>query len=45
MPLDPHPPNVVSKARSKESLSQSMRKKEQIMILGCANAIGQSIPP
>ena len=45
MPLDPRPPNVVAKCGQKKVRLRVSGKKEQITVLGCANAIGQVIPP
>ena len=45
MPLDPRSPNVVAKRGKKKVRHRVSGKKEQIMVLGCANAIGQVIPP
>jgi len=40
MPLDPRPPNIIEKGKL-----QAVRQKEQITVIGCGNAIGQSISP
>ena len=40
IPLDPHPPNVIAKRGQKKVRYRESGKKEQITILGCANAIG-----
>ena len=45
MPLDPRPPNAVAKRGQKKVRHSVSGKKEQITVLGCANAIGQVIPP
>ena len=45
MPLDPRGPNVVAKAGQKKIRYRQSGKKEQITIIGCGNAVGQSIPP
>ena len=45
MPLDARPPNVVAKRRQKKVRYQQSGKKEQITVIGCANAVGQSISP
>lgn len=45
MPLDPRPPNIVVKCGQKKVRYRVSGKKEQITALGCANAVGQSIPP
>ena len=45
MPLDPRAPNVVAKAGQKKIRYRQSGKKEQITIIGCGNAVGQSIPP
>jgi len=42
MPLNPRPLNII--AKSEVNYRQS-GKKEQITVIGCGNAIGQSIPP
>ena len=41
MPLDPRPPYIIAK-RGQKIVSG---KKDQITIIGCANAIGPAIPP
>ena len=45
IPLDPRPPNIVTKCGQKKVCYRVSGKKEQITVLGCANAIGQAIPP
>ncbi len=45
MPLDPRPPNIIAKQGQKKVRYRVSGKKEQITVLGCANAIGQAIPP
>ena len=45
MPLDPRPPNIVAKRGQKKVRHRVSGNKEQITVLGCANAIGQAIPP
>ena len=45
MPLDPRPPNVIPKRGQKKVRYRVSEKKKQITILGCANALGQAIPP
>ncbi len=45
MPLDPRPPNIVAKRGQKKVRQRVSEKKEKITVLGCANAIRQSIPP
>ena len=45
MPLDPRPPKVVTKRGQKNICYRVSGKKEQIAVLGCISAIGQSIPP
>ena len=45
MPLDHRPPNVVAKRGQKKVRYRVAGKKEQITILGCANAAGQALPP
>ena len=45
MPLDARPPNVVAKRGQKKVRYRQSGKKEQISVIGCANAVGQSIPP
>ena len=45
MPLDPRPPNIVAKSVQKKVNYKQSGKKEQIAVIGCGNAIGQSIPP
>ena len=45
MPLNPHLPNVVAQKGQKKVHYRVSGKKEQITVLGCVNAIGQSIPP
>ncbi len=38
MPLDHHPPNVIAKRGQKKIRYRVAGKKEQITVLGCANA-------
>lgn len=45
MPLDPRPPNIIAKRGQKKVRYRVSGKKEQITVIGCVNAIGQSIPP
>ena len=40
MPLDPCPPNVVTRHGLKKVCYRSSGKKEQITIIGCVNAVG-----
>ena len=44
MPLDQRPPNVIARCGEKKVRYRVAGKKEQITIVGCVNAIGQSIP-
>ena len=45
MPLDHRPPNVIARRGQKKVRYRVAGKKEQITVIGCVNAIGQSIPP
>ena len=45
IPLDPRTPKIVTKRGEKKVRYRVSGKKEQITVLGCVNAIGQSIPP
>ena len=45
IPLDPRPPNIVVKCGQKKVRYRVSGKKEQVSVLGCANAVGQAIPP
>ena len=45
VPLDPKPPKVITKKGSKNVRYQVYGRKGQVTIVGCANAIGQAIPP
>ena len=45
MPLDPRPPNIIAKSGQKKANYHQSGKKEQITVIGCGNAAGQSIPP
>ena len=45
MPLDPRPPNIIAKSGQKKVNYRQSEKKEQITVIGCGNAAGQSIPP
>ncbi len=45
IPLDPRPPNVIAKCGQKKVRYRVSGKKEQITVIGCINAIGQSLPP
>lgn len=45
VPLDPRPPNIVTKRGQKRVRYRVSGKKEQIAVIGCVKAIGNSIPP
>ena len=45
VPLEPRPPKVVAAKGQKKVRYQTSGKKEQITVVGCASATGQSIPP
>ena len=45
VPLDPKPPKVVACKGQKKVRYRTSGKKNQITVLGCANAVGQSQPP
>ena len=45
MPLDARLPNVVAKRGQIKVRYRQSGKKEQISVIGCANAVGQSILP
>ncbi len=45
MPLDPKPPKVVTRRGQKKVRYRTSGKKGQITVLGCINAIGNTIPP
>jgi len=45
MPLDPGPPNIIAESGQKKVNYRQSGKKEQITVIGCGNAIGQSITP
>lgn len=45
IPLDPRPPNIVTRRGQKKVRYRVSGKKEQITVIGCVNAIGNSIPP
>ena len=45
IPLDPRPPNIIVKRGQKKVRYRQSGKKEQISVIGCGNAAGQSIPP
>ena len=45
MPLDHRPPSVIAKRGQKKVRSRVSGRKEQITVIGCGNAVGQSIPP
>lgn len=40
IPLDPHPPNIVTRRGQKKVRYRVSGKKEQITVIGCVNAIG-----
>ncbi len=44
IPLDPRPPNVIAKCGQKKVRYRVSGKKEQIIVIWCINAIGQSLP-
>lgn len=45
IPVDPRCPNVIAKRGQKKVRYRVSGKKEQITIIACINAVGQSIPP
>ena len=45
IPLDLRPTNDIAKRGQKKECYRVSGKKEQITMLGCANAIGQAFPP
>ena len=45
VPLDPKPPKIVARKGQKKVRYRTSGKKNQITVLGCANAVGQSQPP
>ena len=45
MPLSPRTSNIVAKLGQKKVRYRTSGKKEQIAIIACANAAGQTIPP
>ena len=45
VPLDSHPPNVIAKRVQKNVRYRTASNKDQITVIGCANAAGQSVPP
>ena len=45
MPLDPRPPKVVAPKGQKKVRYRCSGQKSQITIIGCGNAIGQTVPP
>ena len=45
MPLCPHTPNIVTQNGQKKVCYRTSGKKEQIIIIECANAADQAIPP
>ena len=45
VPLDPKPPKIVARKGQKKVRHRTSGKKNQITVLGCANAVGQSQPP
>ena len=45
VPLEPHPPKVIAAKGQKKVCYQTSGKKEQITVVGCASATGQSVPP
>lgn len=45
IPLDPRAPNIIVKRGQKKVRYRQSGKKEQISVIGCGNAAGQSIPP
>ena len=44
MPLDPRLPNAVAR-KGQKKVYYRVSGKDQITVLGCVNAVGQSIPP
>ena len=45
IPLDSRPPNVIAKRGQKKVRYRTAGNKDQITVIGCANAAGQSVPP
>ena len=45
VPLDSRPPNVIAKRGQKKVRYRTIGSKDQITVIGCANAAGQSVPP
>ena len=45
MPLVHRPPNVIARRGQKKVRYRVAGKQEQISVIGCVKAIGQSIPP
>lgn len=44
-PLDSRPPNIIAKRGQKKVRYRTAGNKNQITVIGCANAAGQSVPP
>ena len=45
IPLDPRPPKVLALKGKKKVRYRTSGKKNQITVIGCANATGQALPP
>ena len=45
IPLDPRPPRVLTLKGKKKVRYRTSGKKNQITVIGCANATGQALPP
>ena len=45
VPLKTHPPKIIAKKGQKKACYQISGQKQQITVVGCANAIGQCLPP
>ena len=45
MPLDHHPPKVVSQKEQKKVRSRTSGNKSQITVIACVSATGHALPP
>jgi hypothetical protein len=45
IPLDPRPPNIVTRRGIKKVRNRVTGRKGQVTVVGCGNAMGQVIPP
>ena len=45
VPLEPHPPTVITQKGKKKVRYHTSGQKQQITVIGCVSATGQCMPP